>query len=207
MPDFTHMLRSSAALLILALSLPCSSPAAAPGEGPMAVVRESNEAVLEVYRSTEKADAEAEARILAIVDDVTNYEALAEAATERSCNHLETGECETFREVFIELLRISAVKKLGRYRADRFDYLAEEVTEEGAVVETAAFFGEDEVSLVYHLRQSENGWRIVNYVVDDIDTIRNYRKQFKRLFEQEDLEAVLKRLRDRIAKFEAEELS
>lgn len=170
----------------------------------MEVVRQSNDAVLEIYRSTDRVDASVEERIFAIIDGVTDYEALADGATARSCRDLTDEQCRTFRDVFVELLRVSSVKKLGRYRADRFAYLSEETTADSAVVETTAFFGDDEISLVYHLVPAADGWRIVNYIVDDVDTVRNYKKQFRRLFASKSYDAVVERLRNRIASYEQE---
>jgi phospholipid transport system substrate-binding protein len=193
-----------ALLLACAAAVLSSSPAHSADGAPLKVVRESNESVLGIYRTVEKIDAAAEEKILAIIDSVTDYESLAGKATDRSCRDLSEEECREFRKVFIELLRISAVKKLGRYRADRFSYLGEELSGDEAVVETVAYFGEDEVSLEYHLDRSGGEWRIVNYVVDDIDTIRNYKKQFNRLFAKKSLEEVLQRLRDRIAQYRQE---
>lgn len=193
------------AVLVHAAALLLPAASVADVKGPMDVVRESNEAVLEIYRTTDTVDAAVEERIFAIIDGVTDYESLADGATARSCRDLSDEQCKTFRDVFIELLRVSSVKKLGRYRADRFEYLAEETTGDGSVVETTAFFGEDEFSLVYHLVSTSDGWRIVNYVVDDVDTVRNYKKQFQRLFSTKSYEEVVQRLRDRIASYEQEE--
>jgi ABC-type transporter MlaC component len=44
----------------------------------------------------------------------------------------------------------------------------------------------------------------VNYVVDDIDTVRNYRKQFTQLLAKETVEQVIERLEKKIAALEAE---
>jgi hypothetical protein len=48
---------------------------------------------------------------------------------------------------------------------------------------------------------------IVNYVVDDIDTIRNYKKQFMRLFAKKTFDQVMERLRKKIADYEKENLN
>jgi hypothetical protein len=45
---------------------------------------------------------------------------------------------------------------------------------------------------------------IVNYVVDDIDTVRNYKKQFMRLFARNTFDRVMERLRKKIAAYETE---
>ena len=171
----------------------------------METVRRSNEAVLAIYASGSAVDEAKEREIFRIIDGVTDFDGIASEVTGRFCRDLTEAQCREFGQVFIELLRTSSVKKLGRYRADRFDYLGEQNEGGEAVVETVAHFDEEEVSLVYHLALSGGEWRIVNYVVDGVDTVRNYQKQFTRLFSKEDYVAVVQRLRDRIARYGEED--
>jgi len=187
-----------------AAALLCCTGTAFAADAPLEVVRSSNQSVLDIYDSRETIDQAAEDEISRIIDGVTDFEAMASAAAERSCGDLTGEQCREFKDVFIELLRVSSVKKLGRYRAESFDYLGERRDEGQAVVETSARFGEDTVSLVYYLTLGEGKWRITNYVVDDVDTVRNYRKQFKRLFRTKSYDEVVQRLRDRIASYEQE---
>lgn len=173
-------------------------------ESALETVKGSNEKVLEIYALHETVDAEGAAAIYEAVDGVTDFESIASSVTSKFCLKLTEEQCRLFEDVFVRLLRTSSTKKLGRYRADRFEYLAEEVEGEGAVVRTTAHFGEEQISLDYSLEKREGGWVIVNYVVDDVDTIRNYRKQFTRLFSKKSFEQVIERLERRIASYEQE---
>jgi ABC-type transporter MlaC component len=183
---------------------PCRAGLSAASQSPLQVVRNSNQSILDIYAERETINQAAEDEIFRIIDEVTDFEAIAEAVAERFCGKLTAEQCREFKDVFIELLQVSSVRKLGRYRADSFDYLGESRDEGQAVVDTVAHFEEEQLSLVYHLALDEGKWRIVNYVVDDVDTIRNYRKQFKRLFAKKNFEEVVQRLRDRIASYEQE---
>ena len=187
--------------LLTAAAILCCAGAASAADSPLETVRKSNQSVLDIYDSRETIDQAAEDEIFRVIDGVTDFEAMASAAAERSCGDLTGEQCREFKDVFIELLRVSSVKKLGRYRAESFDYLGERKDDGQAVVETTARFGEDDISLVYYLTLGEGQWRITNYVVDDVDTVRNYRKQFKRLFRTKSYDEVVRRLRDRIASY------
>ncbi len=172
---------------------------------PAVVVEKSNDKVLAIYASSEKIDVKTESEIYRIIDEVTDYEGIAAAVTSRFCDNLTEEQCRQFKEVFIRLLRISSIKKLGRYRADSFDYLEEEIDGDTAVVRTVANFKDEKIALDYVLESRDGLWLIVNYVVDDVDTIRNYRKQFKRLFARKSYEQVIERLEERIASYEQED--
>lgn len=191
-------------VLWTAAAILCCAGAAPAADSPLDTVRNSNQAVLDIYDSRETIDQAAEDEIFSVIEGVTDFESMAGAAAGRSCTDLTEDQCREFKDVFIELLRVSSVKKLGRYRAESFDYLGERRDNEQAVVETTARFGEDDISLVYYLTLGEGKWRITNYVVDDVDTVRNYRKQFKRLFRTKSYDEVVQRLRDRIISYEQE---
>ena len=59
--------------------------------------------------------------------------------------------------------------------------------------------------LDYHLELLDGTWKIVNYVADGADTVRNYRKQFKRLFSEYSFEQILNRLKAKINELETED--
>lgn len=187
--------------VFLAVLLPSVTAAA---ESALETVKASNEKVLEIYALQETIDEERAAAIYETIDGVTDFESIASSVTSKFCVKLTEEQCRLFDDVFVRLLRTSSTKKLGRYRADRFEYLGEEEKGESVVVRTTAHFGDEEVSLDYSLEKREGGWVIVNYVVDGVDTIRNYRKQFTRLFSKKSFEQVIERLEKRIASYEEE---
>ena len=171
---------------------------------PLEVVKRSNRQVQEILTTQKNVDSETEAKLLEIIDWATDFETLSKRVIEQFCEKLTRQQCETFDQVFQRLLRVSSLKKMGRYRADRFDYLGEEMEEKKAVVKTIAYYKEEKANIDYYLEFKDDKWRIVNYVVDDIDTARNYRKQFVRLFAKETFEQVMERLKKKIADYEQE---
>jgi ABC-type transporter MlaC component len=194
-----HLRRWASSFVVI---LCLASPAAA--ATPLEVIKSTNDAVLAIYGKHRAVDAAVEQEVFAVIDLVTDYQALAGAAIDPLCPKLTAGQCTTFKEVFTRLLRVSSIKKLGRARAGRFEYAGESVTGESAVVRSYAYFNDEKVPLDYHMARRGDGWVIVNYVVDGIDTIRNYRKQFTRLFAQETYAQVHERLLRKIAEYEAE---
>ena len=167
-------------------------------------MKSTNEAVLAIYGRHRVVDAAVEKEIFAVIDAVTDYQALAGAAIDSLCPKLTAAQCTTFKEVFTRLLRVSSIKKLGRARAGRFEYEGEKVTGESAVVRSFAFFNEEKVPLDYQMARRGDTWVIVNYVVDDVDTVRNYRKQFTQLLAKKTFEQVMEQLEKKIASLEAE---
>jgi phospholipid transport system substrate-binding protein len=204
-----RLLAAAAALLLAAaptaaVAAVAATTAATAIPAPLEVVRTSNEAVLAIFRKHPTVDAAVEKELFAVIDAVTDYEALAAAAVDSFCVKLAAAQCATFKQTFTRLLRISSIKKLGRYRADRFEYGGEEVAGAAATVRTVAVFKEERIPLDYRMARREQGWVIVNYVVDEVDTVFNYRKQFTQLLARGTFDQLIARLESKIAALEAE---
>jgi phospholipid transport system substrate-binding protein len=181
-----------------------AASAASADQTPLAVIQESNQKILDIYAAEKEINKEKEEEIIGIMNGVTDFEKISTDTISSFCTKLTPGECGEFNDVFKRLLRISSIKKLGRYRADRFDYLNEEIKGDQAVVRTLAFYKEDQVELDYHLELIDGSWKIVNYVADGVDTIRNYRKQFTRILKKESFRQLIERLEKKIDEYENE---
>jgi phospholipid transport system substrate-binding protein len=171
---------------------------------PLEVIKSTNDAVLAIYAKNRVVDAAVEKEIFAVIDAVTDYQVLAGDAIDPLCPTLTAAQCTDFKEVFTRLLRVSSIKKLGRARAGRFEYRGEQVTGGSAVVHCFAFFNDESVPLDYHMARRGDSWVIVNYLVDDVDTVKNYRKQFRSLLAKKTFAQVMAQLENKIAALEAE---
>lgn len=193
-------------------ALAFSIAAVAAGQGaeysptPMEIVRVSNEAITAILNEHDPLGSDGEALVYEVMDNVTDFQAMSAAAIDDVCadEKIPADKCGEWIVVFGDLLRIRSIKGVGRYRADRFDYLNEEIDGERAVVNTLAYYEDEEVTLDYELESTEDSWQIVNYVVDDVDTVRSYHRRFKRLLDGETVDDVIQRLRDRIEEFREE---
>lgn len=193
---------SFVALLLIASIGPVSA-GQADTVTPIEVVEESNEAILAILADNPVLQGEAEEHVYEIMDSVTDFRRMADAAIGDLCD-APVEKCDEWKQVFGDLLRIRSIKGLGRYRADRFDYLSEEIDGETAVVNTLAYFEDDDVTLDYELQLIDSEWVIVNYIVDDVDTVRSYNRRFQRLLREETVDDVIQRLRESIAEHEQE---
>jgi ABC-type transporter MlaC component len=176
----------------------------ASSQSPLEIIRSSNQQVQAILSQHETIDPETETKLFEIIEGVTDFAAISHGTTRPFCKNLTEAQCTKFDQTFQKLIRVSSIKKLGRYRADRFEYLGEEVTNDTAIVKIQAFYEDDEVHLNYHLLHEGGKWLIVNYVVDDVDTIRNYKKQFLRLFARNTFDEIIERLEKKIREYEKE---
>ena len=168
------------------------------------VIRTSNDQVQLILEKKEIIDRETEEKLLVIINEVTDFSSISFRVIERFCENLTPAQCENFDRIFQRLLRVSSIKKMGRYRAERFVYLGEEIIGDRAIVKTLAYYEDDEVHLNYLLERVDGQWLVHNYVVDDVNTIRNYKKQFIRLFARNTYDAIIRRLEKKIEEYESD---
>lgn len=168
---------------------------------PLAVIKDSNDKVLSIYQKYEEIDGDTRQRIFEIMEQVTDFEEISNRTVKEFCNPDLPESCDRLKQVFKELLRLSAIRKLGRYRADKFDYLDQKKEGDVAVVKTTAYFKEDEISLDYIMQFKKGRWQIVNYIADEIDTVRNYRRQFARILKTGSLESLIMRLKAKVDEY------
>jgi phospholipid transport system substrate-binding protein len=172
---------------------------------PLDIIKDSNQKILDIYASHLEITGTEEKEIFEVMDSVTDFNVISQRTIERFCRKMSEEECGEFDRVFQELLRVSSIKKVGRYRAESFDYLGEEIDGNRALVRTIAHYEDDTYELDYHLEMIGNSWKIVNYTADGVDTIRNYRKQFQKILRKESISQLLTRLENKIQEFRNEE--
>lgn len=169
---------------------------------PLMVIKSSNTRVQSILKGVDKVDPTTEKKIYRILDNVTSWSYISRNATRLSCAKLNSGQCRKFNTTFQRLLKVSSIKKAGRYRAEGFEYLGQNIYGRRAIVRTIAIYKKDRVTLNYHLNFVGGRWLITNYVVDDVDTIRNYKKQFRLMFARKTYNQVIKILNKRIKRYE-----
>ncbi len=159
-------------------------------DSPMDVVKKSNTKVAAINAKSSSLDEKSQKEMLNVISSVTNWAAMSDAVVSR-LRGMDAKQQKEFKEKFEELLRISSVNKLGRYRADGFDYVEEKTDGDKATVKTLAFYKKEKIEIIYELEKTDGKWMIVNYVVDGVDTVRNYQKQFYRLLKKKSFEGVI----------------
>ena len=161
---------------------------------PLDVIRSSNTLVLDIYGASPEITPKVLDDITRVMEKVTDFEEIADRVVQKTCVGGSGDSCEQLKTEFITLLKLNATRKLGRYRADRFDYLGQVVEGRTARVKTIAWFQKDSVELDYILEKKGGRWVIVNYIADGVDTVRNYQSQFSRIISKKSVNFLIGRL-------------
>jgi len=157
-------------------------PALATG-GPREVVQRLGDRVLAVLRDGSlSADAKRD-RIMDIAKEGVDFDTLARLVLARNVTRFSTDEQARFREEFRRHLSVTYGNTVETYKNEHFEITGdrEEARGDWTVKTKIVRDGPDDVAVDYRLRQADAGWKIIDFVVEGVSLVSNFRSQFQDL--------------------------
>ena len=111
-------------------------------------------------------------------------------------------EKKAFVDLFGELLERSYMNKIESYTGEQtVQYTKETIDQDGhASVYTAVVNKRDlNVEVVYRLLQRDGDWQVYEVMIEGVSLVNNYRTQFHNIISQESYEALMKKLKLKLA--------
>jgi phospholipid transport system substrate-binding protein len=197
MPSFATVIGAFAAVLLAA-------PAAAPASTapPLDVIRSVHEEIAKLLGTSTKVTPETRDRVMALIETTSDFPTIAATVIGPRWSAVPPDQQEAFVRSFARLVGYTSIEKMGRFRADRFEYVGQQIDGERATVNTVAFYEKKRVTLDYQMASTPDGWRIVDYSFNGVLSSRSYRRQFDRLLQREDFASLLRRVRQRLDRYE-----
>ena len=191
-----------AALISGFAGLPSSASAAGAG-GPLDQLKASNDRIERLLKGNRKDDQAARAEMKAIVNGFLDYDELARRSL---ANHWETlgkPQREQFVSTLRELIEKNYVKQLRTNLEYEVRYENEQITEGEALVSTMVKVRtkgkSTDTEIAYKLRKVGEKWLVFDVITDDVSMVKNYKSQFNKIITNEGFDALLKKMRTRIA--------
>ena len=139
-------------------------------------------------------------QLLSAVQPVIDFPGMSERSLGRHWAGLNVGQRAEFIALFQELVFRSYLNKIRRANeAYELEYEDEEPRAPGVFVLATSNSSTFEVELGFHLVQRAGSWIAWDLVIDEVSLTENYREQFNRIIIQESFEALLRRMRSKIA--------
>lgn len=136
-----------------------------------------------------------------VLEENTCFDCIASEVLDKYCKKLSDEQCKEIKEVFTEMLKYSTAEKLSMYSAEKIEYLGEESKGSSTIVKTKVISDNRTVKINYELKNINGQWKIVNYIVQDINTIKNYKKQFRTLFRKQSYDKIIKKLKSKLEEY------
>jgi phospholipid transport system substrate-binding protein len=188
------------------------APAGAPGTPatgtPMAHVRNTNDRIDKVLKSKKSADdPAAKAEMRSIVNGFLDYNELARKALASHWDGLTPAQRSDFTKTLHEMIEKTYERRLKTDLQYKVSYGDETVKGDDATVSTTLKIktkGKSTDTIIdYKLKRSGDRWVVYDVVTDDVSMVKTYREQFDKIIKQESFDALLKKMRKRIADTES----
>jgi phospholipid transport system substrate-binding protein len=146
-------------------------------------------------------------QVAAVLDAMIDYDELARRSLAAHWGDLSDAQRKEFTDVLRTLVRRNYERNVRNILDYRVDYLGEDAEAEGVVVRSRASSSsnsrEEPISIDYHLLKGSGGWRVVDVVTEGSSLVGNYKSQFHRVIQKDGYDALVRRMKDKLAKGQA----
>jgi phospholipid transport system substrate-binding protein len=143
-----------------------------------------------------------------VLDAMIDYEVLAQRSLAAHWDDLTGPQKKDFTDVLKRLVQRNYEKSIKGILDYRVEYLGEEPGNEGALVHTRASSTTDQreepISIDYRVMSASSGtFKVIDVVTEGSSLVMNYKNQFHRVIQKDGFDALLKRMKDKLAKGQA----
>jgi phospholipid transport system substrate-binding protein len=143
-------------------------------------------------------------QVAAVLDGMIAYEELAKRSLAAHWGDLSDAQHKEFTDILKRLVQRSYEKNLKNIVEYKVEYLGEEPISDGVVVHTRASSSEkpqeEPITIDYQLQGSASAWKVVDIVTEGSSLVNNYKNQFHRIIQKDGYDALVKRMKDKLAK-------
>jgi len=197
-----------AACGVIFLAGGAAAAAGAGAEGPMAMLKKTNDKITKLLDQKAAAGSAAEKqrdeKITKIIDAMLDFDSIAKSALGKNWGERTDAERKEFVTVFRKLIQKNYLKQIH----DKADYVMaydkETIDGEKAVVETtvtaSSKSGEEaQTAVVYKLRKAKGKWAVTDIETDEVSLVQNYRSQFNKIITKDGFPALLEKMKKKVA--------
>jgi phospholipid transport system substrate-binding protein len=135
-----------------------------------------------------------------VVNESFDFKTIVRIVTGRHWKTTSEDQRARFLTTFAELSTATYAANFSGFAGERFATLGTDLAKGGTIVRTELIKADgSKVPLTYMLRKTDGGWRIVNVVAQGVSDLSLKRAEYAVVIESEGIEALTKRLNDKIA--------
>ncbi len=164
---------------------------------PQAVVERAADQVLAVLRDAARDDDAKRDALVRIAEAHFDFRTIARLVLARSWRGFDADQRVAFIEALKSFLSTRYGQRLGQYGREKVEIVEQrdeprgDVTVRTRIVRPAG----EPVRVDYRLRSLEDGWRVIDVVIEGISLVSSYRSQFQQLARELGPDGLIERLR------------
>jgi len=201
------MSRGGRRLALVWLLIAASATAALAGP-PTDQLKARVDRVLEVLRNPPPGDRERQRQLIhEIASEAFDWNDVARRALGQYWPRVPDAERQEYVRLFTELVERSYFPHIESYSGEKIDYVGDTIDGDYATVRTVIHTkAGNDVPVDYRMQlEADDRWMVYDVMVEGVSLVGNYRSQFHSVISTSSFDALLTRLRARLANPDAEE--
>jgi phospholipid transport system substrate-binding protein len=190
------------AVRIAVLALALAAPGARAAEGPRAIVQRMTNAALEVLRNKEMSSDDKRHRLEQIASAETDFDTIARLVLARNWSAFSPAQQAEFVRLFKDHLSVTYGRSIENYHNERVELTGDHEEPRGDWTVNTKILrggGAQDILVDYRLRKEGDAWRIIDFIIERVSLVANFRSQFQDLMSQGGAQKVLDVLREKNA--------
>lgn len=191
-------------VLALLISATIMAPAASASAGPLIDLLKVRQTKLDKLLKTRTADMTKAQKdeLSKTLGDAFDFSAMAQSALGEEWAKRAAAEQKRFTEEFERLVRATSMRGVDSYRSQGVAYKDETIKGKSGKVKTTVNSKNAITEVEYTFLKNKTGWAIVDYTIDGVSAVRNYRVQFAKIIDKHGWDELVKRVHTRVVKLE-----
>ena len=195
-------LRAPALAVAGTLLIACFIPPVAAEQSPRDVVQSTSDQVLAVLAEKDLSKQERRDKVRAIVLRSVDFETLSRLVLARNWTRFSPAQQQEFMQEFQDHLAATYGRRLDDYRNEKVAIVGDRQEPNGDwTVRTKILRGggSNDINVDYRLRQSNGEWKVIDFIVEEVSMVANFRSQFQDIVASGGPEKLLKLLKEKTA--------
>ena len=187
----------ASALLIVGFVTPVAAE-----QSPRDVVQSTSDEVLAVLAEKDLSKQERRDKVRTIVLRSMDFETLSRLVLARNWSRFTPAQQQEFMQEFQEHLATIYGRRLDDYRNEKVEVVGDRREPNGdSTVQTKILRGggSNDIQVDYRLRESNGQWKVIDFIVEEISMVANFRSQFQDIVASGGPEKLLQLLKEKTA--------
>lgn len=174
----------------------------AQSEEPIETVKKTVEGIITLLTdATYKAEDQHEARrqrIVALIEQRFDFALMSQLALGDTWKERSEDEQANFTRLFSDLLKTTYIRRIESYSDEKVSFDKQVLKNDLAMVYSLFSKNNSEFSIIYKLQKSDNDWHVYDVIIEGASIIKQYRRQFSQIVQQENFQGLIKRLEEKM---------
>jgi phospholipid transport system substrate-binding protein len=143
-------------------------------------------------------------KVATLFDEMLDYDALAQASLGSEWAARSDAEKAEFSGLLKQLVQKAYERNLKKTLSFNIEYLGEESSNGAIVVKTKAVSKtnarEEPIEINFKMQEKGGAWRVNDIVTEGVSLVSSYRSQFTKIVKKDGFPALIKKMKDKVAK-------